>query len=83
MQCPETQHLDLNFPLAGRQIQLVAAILVGVSDQFGATLAGGDSGAGNELIGGANGAAMLGGKETGAAGQAGEEEEESHGNLCS
>ena len=82
VQRPEAQHVDLNFPLAGREIQLVAAILVGIGDQLGATLAGGDGGAGNELIGGANGAAMLGGKETGAAGQAGEEEEKSHGDLC-
>ncbi len=82
VQRPEAQHLNLNFPLAGREIELVAAILVGISDQLCATLARSDGGAGNKLIGGANGAAMLGGKETGATGQAGEEEEESHGNLC-
>jgi len=37
---------DFDFPFAGRQIQIVAAILVGIGDQLGASLPRGDSGAG-------------------------------------
>jgi hypothetical protein len=77
----EAEHIDLDFPFAGSEIELVPALIVGVSGEFGATLTGSDGCAGDELIGGADGTAMLSRGETPTAQHTGNKESTSHGNL--
>jgi hypothetical protein len=56
----ESQHLDIDVPDAGREIQRIAAIFVGVGDHLRFALPRRDLGAGDELVGGAHGPALLG-----------------------
>jgi hypothetical protein len=58
LQRPEAEHLDLDFPNAGGEVERVTAVLVGVSHHMRAALAGGHGGSWNELVGGPDGAAV-------------------------
>ena len=57
----EFEHLDPDVPFARRQIEGIAAVFVGESGNFPVALRGGHGRAGNELIGRADGAAVLSG----------------------
>jgi len=76
----EAEHLDLDFPDAGRQIERVAAGFIGVGDNLGTSLTGGHGGAGNELIGGPNRTALLD-RGTQARSQQEENEEACHSSV--
>ena len=59
VQSGETEHLDVDIPNAGGEFEGIAAVLAGIGNDFGAALPCGNSGAGNELVGGPDGAAVL------------------------
>jgi len=66
----ETEGLHLDVPVAGRQIHRISSVFIGIGDELsfaglGIGGAGGDHGAGQELVGGADGAGVLGGGQKG------------------
>jgi hypothetical protein len=56
----EPEHLDIDVPYAGREVQIVAAIFVGVSDHFRFTLSRCDLRARDKLVGGAHRPGLVG-----------------------
>ena len=59
VQSGEAEHLDVDIPNAGGEFEGIAAVLAGIGNDFGAALPCGNRGAGNELVGGPDGAAVL------------------------
>jgi hypothetical protein len=59
----ETKHFDPNIPYAWRQVQSIASGVVGIGRDFGIALDGVNGGAGQKLVGCANGAALLSPRE--------------------
>jgi hypothetical protein len=63
----EAEHFNVDIPNAGCEVECVTTVLTRVGDDFGVSLPRGNGGAGNELIRGPDGTAMLrGGQKTGA-----------------
>ena len=59
----EAEYLHLDIPNAGRQIERVTAGFVGERRDFRVALGGGDRGAGQKLVGGADGPTLLGSRQ--------------------